>query len=185
LAYQDNLFGDNHEIIDIVKVVCESVDAQVVMGAPRLLNEGRIRFIMWETPNSAEFPVKSGDNDTEIKDFGGLIAHNMDSKGMACYFPGNKRHVKLMGCWDEMKNAPKCKRACPYLQGCSLDHGNTLCVNRKLVPTLYQAITYITNLKIKGHYYIENRRSYVMLSRAPSNLMSSLGEVRLIISVHR
>jgi len=41
-------FGDDHEIIDLLKIDAEGYDLPVLKGATRLLSEGRIRFVQFE-----------------------------------------------------------------------------------------------------------------------------------------
>jgi hypothetical protein len=159
LAYQDKLFttNDNKEnlMIDVLKIDAEQVDAKVLVGASRLLAEGRIRVVMWETPN--DFPLNfpawfaagtppegQGQETHPVPDFGSLIQLLNERAGMTCYFPGTDyKAIRTTGttCWTALVGAPKCENNyCPYGSGCPVAHSNALCVNREAAPLLYQAL---------------------------------------------
>lgn len=139
LAYHDKLFGEN-VMIDVLKIDAETVDAHVLTGASRLLEEQRIRLVMWETPNS--FPI----NFTQamggiVKSFPQLIDTLDRYAGMTCYFPGTGgRAMKMTGCMEAFKKAPRCSGGnCPY-ENCGPDHSNAMCVHRVLAKPLYEAM---------------------------------------------
>ena len=151
LALEDRLFdkesvNDKHNlIIDVLKIDAEAVDARVVVGARTLLQQQRIRVLMWETPNS--FPLiwdnnnNNNNNTTIIHDFGQFMDH-MDTLGLSCYFPGlHQRVIRLTACDAMRTSRHMCSRTdyCPYHQ-CFLQFSNVLCVHRVLAPGLYAAL---------------------------------------------
>jgi FkbM family methyltransferase len=131
LAYgADKMFGER--TIDILKIDAETVDAKVISGASRLLQDKRIRVLMWETPN--DFPIDFPDcMGGRVQSFGELVEALNKYGGMTCYFPGkSNKAVRLTGC----------SQAVQERQGasCRILHNNALCVHREIASSLYSAM---------------------------------------------
>ena len=144
LAFKDKLFGDDDVVIDALKVDAESVDALVLVGATKLLQQGRIRVIMWETPNGfpLHFPIHNSNAHTNgtVLDFVGLINFLDTVMNMSCYFPGKQgRYYRLTRCGAaELLEQVRCP--CPTGIRCPLTHSNAFCVHREAGAAVYKAI---------------------------------------------
>ncbi|KAL7547118.1 hypothetical protein ACHAWF_010433 [Thalassiosira exigua] len=147
LAFEDKLFGEGNVVIDVLKVDAENVDALVLVGATRLLKEGRVRVVMWETPNSfpIQFPVRNARTDdatTTLPDFVALVDFMDSVMDMACYFPGRHgRYFRLTRCGvAELLEQVTCP--CTYSKRgkCRLAHSNAFCVHRQAGSAVYNAI---------------------------------------------
>lgn len=164
LAFQDKLFGPitNDFMIDVLKIDAESVDAQVLAGAGRLMQQNRIRVVMWETPNnfpltvhlggasSTSGPLKGSSNSITDNDENIIVVVNgftqfielLDQTfGMTCYFPGtDQRMIRLTSCETETLRTTLCKNSphCPFPNGCKVEQSNALCVHRRQAEALYK-----------------------------------------------
>jgi hypothetical protein len=131
LAYgTDKMFGDR--TIDVLKIDAEKVDAKVISGASRLLQDKRIRVLMWETPNNfpIDFPDYMGG---KVNSFGQLVEALNKYGGMTCYFPGNSnKAVRITGCSQAVRNDKKAS--------CKILHNNAMCVHREIASSLYNAM---------------------------------------------
>lgn len=134
LAFENQLFGKD-PMIDMLKIDAEGVDAKVVLGASRLLQENRIRVIMWETPNQGQFPLAFPESmGGPVRDFGHLIQMLDEYASMTCYFPGEKsRSIKLTGCYNHLL-VYRCDGKFPITQS------NAVCVHRTLAKPIYHVL---------------------------------------------